>query len=108
MLNLGRCALQVNISFEYCHFEVIPGFGTLTTGGPSCANTKMFVGESDRTSDFHIRVFGIAYELVGHRLHSSKLVSGESDPGSFDFLILQTLFLSVLLSHILLNILINN
>jgi len=45
--------------------------------------------------------FGVADELVGDLLDSIEPVSTEGDSGSLDFLILNSLFLGVLVSHLL-------
>jgi len=44
--------------------------------------------------------FGVAYELVGDLLYSVESVAAEGDSGSFDFLVLNSLFLGVLVSHV--------
>ena len=44
---------------------------------------------------------GVTNELVGNLLDCIKSVAAEGDSGSFDFLVLDSLFLSVLVSHLL-------
>jgi hypothetical protein len=48
--------------------------------------------------------FSVAYELIGDLLHSVESIAAEGNSGSFDFLILNSLFLGVLVSHVLVNI----
>lgn len=99
-LDLGRCALQINVTFVDRHFKVVKCLGALTTGRLSGADAEVLVGEADGSSDLHIGVLGIAYQLVGHRLHGGQLVAREGDSGPLDILIFHTLLFCVFLSHI--------
>jgi len=45
--------------------------------------------------------FGVADELVGHLLDCVESIAAEGDSGPLDFRILNTLFLSILVSHLL-------
>ncbi len=65
---MGGGAFEVDVSFVDGHFPVVPGLGTLTAWSSSAADSEVFVGESDRSSDFDASSFGVANKAVGDLL----------------------------------------
>lgn len=59
----------------------------------------MLVGQSDWTGDLDALGFGVADELVSDLLNGVELISAEGDSRSLDFLVFNSLFLGVLVSH---------
>ena len=92
-------ALEVDVSLVNCHLPVVPSLRALTAGRPSAANAEVLVGESDRTGDLDSLSFGVTDELVGDLLDSVESVATESDSGSLELGVLNSLFLGVLVSH---------
>jgi hypothetical protein len=64
----------------------------------------VLVGQSDWTRDLDILGLSVTYELVSDLLNGVELISAEGDSRSLDFLVLNSLFLSVLVSHEFANI----
>jgi hypothetical protein len=63
----------------------------------------MLVGESHGAGDLDALGLGVANQLVGHLLDSVELAATEGDSSSFGLLVLNALFLSVLVSHVVIN-----
>ena len=45
--DLGSGALKVDVTLVDCHFPVVPGLGTLTTGTSSAADAQVFIRETN-------------------------------------------------------------
>ena len=45
--DLRRGALKVDVTLVDCHFPVVPGLGTLTTGTSSAADAQVFIRETN-------------------------------------------------------------
>ena len=63
----------------------------------------MFVGKSDGTGDLDALGLSVADELVGDLLDGVELAAAEGDSGPLGLLVLNALFLSVLVSHVIIN-----
>ena len=95
---MGGGAFEVNVSLVHGHFPVVPGLGTLTTWGSSAADSEVFVGESDWSSDFDAGSFGITDKAIGDLLDGLEGGTTEGDSGLLDCLVFDDL-LFVFVSH---------
>lgn len=98
--HLSCSAFEVDVTFKDSHFPIIPSLRSLSARRSSAADTKMFVGKSDWSWNFNSLSFGVANELVGDLLDSIELVAAEGDSSSLDFLVFNSLFFGVLISHL--------
>ena len=97
-------ALEVDVSLVDGHFPVVPGLGSLTARRSPAADAEMLVGEADWSGDLDSLSLGVSDKLVGDLLDCVQLVAAEGDSGSLELGILNSLLLSVLISHNLGNI----
>ena len=102
-LDLSGSAFEVDVSLVDGHLPVVPGLGSLTAGRSSGADAQVFVGESHGAGDLDALGLGVANELVGDLLDSVQFAAAEGDSSSLGLLVLNALFLSVLVSHVVIN-----
>ena len=102
--HLGSSAFKVNISLIDGHLPVVPSLGTLTAWSSSAANSQVLVWKSHWASDFDVSVLSIAHQTICDLLNSVELARAESDSGSFDLLIFNTLLLEIFIGHQFINL----
>ena len=103
LFHLSGSAFEVNISLIDGHLPIVPCLGTLTAGSSSAANSQVLVWKSDWSSDFDASVLGITHQTICDLLNSVELARAESDSGSFDLLIFNTLLLEIFIGHQFIN-----
>ena len=78
-LDIWRGAYEIDNSFEYFHFELIPSFASLTDRRPSGGHVQSFGGKSDRSHYLNIFfAFGFVYNLAANSFHVLHVSASQS------------------------------